>query len=393
MCYAKGMVKNMNKNNIFVNGKEGVMNINGQYWRNLISDVVSDDILMFNSEHIKYNMKYFKTISNKIFPQNICAFAVKVAPHEKILETIKTTDESFGVEVYNLSELNMALKMKCPIIVVDGYYKPYELLKKSVENDVFLINVDSFDEIKQLNDISEKLGKCVDIGIRIKENQISKMGISINEIRKRIAELKTYKRVNIVAVHMHPGSNRQDIVKTGPLYSNLLQALDLLVNNGICIKYIDIGGGYGEISNVGCFLEGYLTEIKDIFLKYSDMIFILEPGRALVSDAGILFSKVTSVNHFDKVVNLGIALSPFLCTTSSTLELDFPDYLFLEEGLDYSIAGIWPISSDIITQDRLKLRVPKKIMEGDYVAIYNAGAYVLDRLPEYSFDSVDVIFI
>lgn len=123
------------------------------------------------------------------------------------------------------------------------------------------------------------------------------------------------------------------------------------------------------------------------------MTFILEPGRALVSDAGILFSKVTSVNHFDKVVNLGIALSPFLCTTSATLELDFPDYLFLEEGLDYSIAGIWPISSDIITQDRLKLRVPKKIMEGDYVAIYNAGAYVLDRLPEYSFASVDVVFI
>ena len=38
----------MNKNNIFVNGKKGVMNINGKYWRDLMSDVVSDDILMFN---------------------------------------------------------------------------------------------------------------------------------------------------------------------------------------------------------------------------------------------------------------------------------------------------------------------------------------------------------
>lgn len=271
----------MNKNNIFIKEKAGVMNINGTCWRNLLPNTV-DNVLLFNNEHIRYNTKQFKTISNRVFPQCVCTFALKVAPHRKILEVLETTDKTFGVEVYNLSELIMALETKCSVIIIDGYYKPYELLEKSIENNVFLINADSFDEIKELNCIAKKKGKHTNVGIRIKENEVSKMGISLNEIQERIEELKTYKWINIVAVHMHPGSNKQDILKTGPLYNNLLKALDFLIKNDINIRYVDIGGGYGELSNAGQFLEDYLKKIKELFAKYSDLTFILEPGRALV---------------------------------------------------------------------------------------------------------------
>lgn len=385
--------KCMNRNNCFIGVQEGRLTINGQYWKNIVCDMDSEDILLFNTRHIEYNIKLFRSISENVFPNSICAFALKVAPHKKILEILKSTDDSFGVEVYNIQELTQALEVGCSNIVVDGYYKPYEMLVKSVEEDVFLINVDSFDEIECINGIAKKMGKCVNIGLRIKEDRAYKMGISLEEIKEKVSILSSYDRVNVVAVHMHPGSNKQDISKTGKLYANLLEGLDYLVNNNVAIKYVDIGGGYGELSNAGMLLEEYLSAVKEIFTKYSHLTFILEPGRAIVSDAGLLFCEVTSVNHFDRFVNVGIALSPFLCTTSATLEVDFPDYMNTDEGLEYSIAGIWPISSDIISKNKLNCKVPKNIESGDYIVIYNAGAYVLDRLPEYTFSDIEVTFI
>lgn len=375
---------------MFLSVSNHKININGRYWREYIPNSDANNFVLFNRANIEYNVEQFKNITNKVFPKCICTFALKVAPHNEVLGAVKN---KFGVEVYNLSELTTALKAKCSPIVVNGYYKPYLFLKECIENDVFIINVDSYDEIRIINSIAKKMGKRVNVGIRIKKNENSKMGVSITEIRECIAEIKAYTEINIIAVHMHPGSNIQNFLKTKPMYDNLLMALEVLVENNFDIKYVNIGGGYGEFSCMGKNLEEYLYKIKHLFCKFDNITFILEPGRVLVADAGILFTKVVSVNHYDKIINVAIALSPFLCTTNATLDLDFPDHVMLNEQCDYSIAGIWPISNDIIKKERIHCTVPKSIKSGDYLVIYNAGAYVLDRLDEYSFEKIEVEFL
>lgn len=383
----------MNNQNKFLSKKGNQLMIYGEKWENFYPMSKPEKALLMIKKRIEDNVQYFDSLTKKLFPNSICAFATKVAPESEILKVIKKANNTFGIEVYNDKELKMAYEHGYEQIIVDGYYKPNDFLNNCIEHNVMLINITSIDEFIRLNEICKNKSYRQPVGIRIKATSDSKVGISTKELLIEIKNLKKYNWLSIEALHMHVGSNSQNFELNYSAFKELLSALNICKMENIEIKYLDIGGSYGERIIYGDKLENYLLSIKKMFSYYKNLVFIFEPGRAIVADAGLLISTVSSINHFDKIININITPSPFLFTTGATFMCAFPDYVQPDVTIAYSIAGIWPTANDIIKAELVKNIIPYSIKIGDYFIIYNAGAYVTDRLTEYSFDNIPLIYV
>ena len=374
----------------YININSDKLLLNGKYWRELIED---DEIsYVVNTTLIAANINFLSETIHNYFDKALIAFAMKVLPCETVLEHLNNMDSNVGVEVYHEKELDMAIKCGSNPIVVNGYYKSDSFLYKSVINNVFIINIDSITELQKVNYFAKETNRHVNVGIRIKHSSRSKMGVDFQELNEIINDISNYNNISIISVHMHPGT-KSDLKENLYKYRRLEHAASMLEKSGIEISYINLGGGIGELCECNQNLEWYFSELRTLFKKYKKCQFIFEPGRALVADAGIIFSKVSSINDYDNTININIAVMPFLFTTSATLKVNFPDKITRCGCSSYSISGIWPVSDDIISSDKIKNIIPDDIKEGDVFAIYNAGAYVFDRLGEYAFEDIRTIFI
>ncbi|MCB2289467.1 alanine racemase [Clostridium sp. CS001] len=376
----------------FLKSKDSVLYVNNIYYRDVIKDS-TEAVLLMNRSRISSNCNYLKNILHKVTDNNsLICYALKVAPSTEVLKSIKEC--GVGVEVYCEKELDMAIEQSIQPIVVDGMYKPKEFLFKSVENEVFLINADSIREIYLINEIAQKLNKNQNIGIRVKYSKESKMGINIESLLKEIDSIKKLKNVNLIGVHTHPGSNVTDKNRLNAHYKKLKEAYIVLKEKGFNIKIVDFGGGLAEKIIAKDNLEETLTNLFKMFDSDPNITFILEPGRFLVSDAGILFAKVHDVRDSENTIILNIAVAPYFLNTYSNFIYLLPDNMEFIEKRNWKICGIWPTDMDYIKEENLKNGLPNQIKIGDYFCFLNAGAYNIDRLGEYTLsEEIDVLYI
>ena len=350
-------------------------------------------LLVFCKDAIKVNCDFIYTTACDVFGSVQPFFAGKVAPDENVFGAVRASSQ-WGVEVYNEVDLKLALAAKFNSIVADGYFKTVEFLEQCISNQVQSIHADSLEELATIDAISKSFNIKTVVGIRCKTDEHSKMGVSLKEAANSIPFLKRMKYISIEGVHTHPGSHSQGTEKAYSAYRYQAQMVRLLQNEGFPIKYVDIGGGVGELSEFGDVLMAHYKRIKTIFSQLTPCVIYVEPGRGVVGDAGALISHVVSIDREDQLVNVDIAVYPFFATTGATFK-----YSFLESkkcgssDLSYSIGGIWPTTCDIIPTEKLYNKIPCDVKKGDRFVLYNAGAYTVDRLAEYSFVPVPIRFI
>ncbi|SMC25360.1 Diaminopimelate decarboxylase [Clostridium acidisoli DSM 12555] len=380
-----------------INDLNYIKNINNKLYINntYYKDFIKNDngpTLIIKRNRIADNCNFLKNMLKRATNKKaIICYALKVAPSIEILKIIKEHD--IGVEVYCEKELDMAIKLDITPIVVDGFYKPKSFLVNAIENNVLLINADSFNELSFIDEICKNKNKIQEVGIRIKIDKTSKMGIDLDSFNNNIEKIKNLRNIRLVGIHTHPGSNIRNVDLPKEHYSKLVQAYDIIENNGYKLKYVDIGGGLPEKIVVEDSIE---ERLKDIFGKFRDdkeITFIVEPGRFLVSDSGILFSKIHDVRDDENIVILDIAVAPYFLTTNSNFKYIIPDNLEYKETRKWRICGIWPTDIDFIPYEKLNKKLPSKFNKGDYFCFLNAGAYVMDRIEEYTLGDRDIKYI
>ena len=158
----------------------------------------------------------------------------------------------------------------------------------------------------------------------------------------------------------------------------------VLRNAGFLIKYVDFGGGLPERNIVEKSLLKRISEYIDAFEKHEDIHYIFEPGRFIVGDAGIIFSRVLDKRVDENLIILNIAVMPYFSNTKSTFRYMFPSQIKYEPKGSWRICGLWPLDQDEISSEALYQGVPKELEEGDCFCILNAGAYNIDRIEEYT---------
>ena len=304
-----------------------------------------------------------------------------------------------GADIVSGGELFRALRAGIPAgkIVYAGVGKTSEEIEAALKKGVSMFNIESMPEAERINSIAGKLCKKANVAFRVnpdvdpdthhyittgkKEN---KFGINISLAAGLfIRAHKKLKNLNVTGVHIHIGSQ---ITKTGA-YVEALKKIAVLISklreSGLIITSLNIGGGLGIIysnekpSTPAEFAEKILPVIRPLGVRV-----IMEPGRFIAGNAGILLAKVTYIKKGENknfvIVDAGMndLIRPSLYDAYHNIIPAQP----ASGKMKADIVGPICESGDFFGKNRL---VPI-LREGQYLAVMSAGAYGFSMASNYN---------
>ena len=325
------------------------------------------------------------------FIDPLIAYAMKANSNQAILTLLGHLGA--GADVVSLGELERAISARIPPsrIVFSGVGKTEIEMHRALELGIHAFNIESEPELERLNLIAAEMGRIAPVSVRINPNvdakthaKIStgksenKFGIPFERALEVYAEIAAASHLNAIGVDMHIGSQITDLEPFENAFALLAELVTSLRAAGHTIDHVDIGGGLGIIYEP-------LSHRPDI-LAYAALVnkhiaplgckLIVEPGRWLVGNAGIV---VTRVNY----VKQG-ATHPFVIVDAGMNDLLRPT---LYEAYHEIQPVIEPdpdtqtIVADVVgpiceSGDYLALgREIGPVAQGDLLAVKSAGAY------------------
>ena len=373
-------------------------------------------LFVVSADSIKKNLKTFKAVFSDKYPKVVVAYSYKVNYLPGILEVIHK--QGAWAEVASGFEYEIARKMHVlgESIVFNGPYKKKEELEKAIYEGA-LINVDHFDEIEQLEEIAFELGKTINIGIRLNIevgiNQLpDRFGFNLDsgegaQIVKRCAEKGL---LNICGLHVHLTSyivekESEDNIpakgikliwpKDHEAYRKAAEkmvyfAKEIKEKFGVNIEYLDMGGGFPTVDVISPYVGAIVEPIIHGFNNSDLPVLILEPGRAIVSDAADLITTVVSAKDFPSGqravgIDAGINLLPTSYWKFQDIECLKNSDTALQETLVY---GPLCLQTDIIAKTKLP-----QLSAGDRLLIKNVGAYNIPQSSTFIYPRPTVLLI
>ncbi|MBU4128652.1 diaminopimelate decarboxylase [bacterium] len=278
-----------------------------------IAKKVGTPLYLYSQKALVDNYKAFDKAFKEI--DHLICYSCKVNSNLSICKVLK--EEGAGADVVSGGELYKALKVGVDPkkIVFSGVGKTREEIKYALKNNILMLNVESIPELELTDEIAGRLKKKAPVALRINPDidpnthphistglAKSKFGIEISRAKEGYKKAKELENIEVLGIHMHIGSQ---ITELEPFVNSLGKIVELikeLEKERIRLKYLDIGGGLGISYKKGEkaptpkeFAERLLPLIKELKCKI-----ILEPGRAIVGDAGILVTKVLYVKKTEE---------------------------------------------------------------------------------------------
>ncbi|MDD4126753.1 MAG: diaminopimelate decarboxylase [Methanomicrobium sp.] len=311
-----------------------------------------------------------------------------------------------GADVFSSGELHMALLAGMPPekLLFNGSSKTRDDLKLAVEKDV-KVSLDSFDELRQLNEIAGEAGKIVEVSFRINPAidvpthpkiatglATSKFGIKADQIVDAYRAAMECANVVPVGMHCHIGSQILDVVPFAKAAEIMVKVAGEITELGVRLSFIDIGGGlgipYNHETEAAPTPQQYADAVMPVFLKGIQKLGIkpqlwVEPGRNLVGDTTVLLTKVNSVKTAHKKfvnVDAGFNLLIRPAMYDSYHEIIIANKADKQRDTEYTVTGPICETGDILAPDRL---LPKT-EDGDVIAILDAGAYGYSMASQYN---------
>ncbi|HHI97542.1 MAG TPA: diaminopimelate decarboxylase [Thermodesulfatator atlanticus] len=241
----------------------------------------------------------------KTLPHLVC-YAVKANSNLAVLRLLAR--EGAGADIVSGGELFRALKAGIPAekIVFSGVGKTAREIRLALKAGILMFNVESLEELKSIARIARKMKKKAPIAIRVnpdvnpkthpyistglKEN---KFGLDVETAFKAYQLAKEDPYLEIVGIDCHIGSQLTQLSPFVEALRRIKAFLKRLATVGISVRYLDLGGGLGivygeeEPPPPEKYAQALIEELNGL-----SVTLILEPGRVLVGNAGILVTKV-----------------------------------------------------------------------------------------------------
>ncbi len=351
-----------------------------------IAAKVGTPFYLYSHATLKRHFQVFSTAFSGI--DNLICYSAKANSNQAILRLF--ADLGCGLDIVSGGELYRGLKagFTPERVVYSGVGKNTDEIDFALREGIRMFNVESLVELELINDRAGLLDKRAPIAIRVNPNVDPKTHPYISTGLKKNkfgldaeAALDGYRRamqmdhVEVVGVACHIGSQ---ITEADPFDAalNTHKAMFLVLQQmSIHIKDLDVGGGRGitYADETPPPIEAYANSIIEQ-LKDLDLTLVLEPGRVLVGNAGILvtrvlFRKSGSVKNFI-IVDAGMndLMRPTLYNAFHAIE---PVVNSQKELIVADVVGPICESSDFLAVDRSMVSVDG----GDLLAIMSAGAY------------------
>lgn len=328
--------------------------------------------------HINVYKKSFKT------KDNLICFSVKSLSNISILKLIN--DMGCGFDVVSGGELRRALHIGAnpQKIIFSGVGKSYDEILMGVHNKILSFNIESESELHRIEKIASSEKKVADVSIRFNPEVDSggheyiktgrkgdKFGISSEETILKIANyIYSSSHLRLVGLACHIGSQILDLQSYKSTARNIKELSLKIKKIGNKLEFLDLGGGLGipydkdETPSPENLISIIEEELKDV-----DEKIILEPGRSISGNAGILLTMVEYIKDEFLIIDAAMndLLRPALYNAKHDVWSLTESY---SNNKKWTIVGPVCESSDIIAKDHVI-----NADEGDILAIKTAGAY------------------
>ena len=330
-------------------------------------------------------------------PHLVC-FAVKSNPNIAILNIMVKLGSGFDIVSQGELERVLIAGGDAGKVVFSGVAKSRQEIARALEVNIRCFNVESEAELLRINQIAGEMGKIAPISLRVnpdvdahthpyistglKEN---KFGVSVDQAREVYKLAATLPNIKIVGMDCHIGSQLTELQPFLDAVDRLIVLMEQLKQDGIHLKHLDLGGGLGVTytDETPPHPTEYAKALWEKLSAFSELEIIVEPGRAITANAGILVTKVEYLKSNESrnfaIVDAGMndMIRPALYQAYMNI-LEIDRTLAREEKM-YDVVGPICETSDFLGKQR-KLA----IAEGDYLAQRSAGAYGASMSSNYN---------
>lgn len=328
---------------------------------------------------------------------HLVCYAVKANSNLAVLNLLARLGSGF--DIVSGGELQRVLQAggKPECIVFSGVGKLAHEIETALQLDILCFNVESEQELDRINEIAGRLKKTARISFRVNPDvdakthpyistglKDNKFGVPFADAEQVYLKASGLKNIEIIGMDCHIGSQLTELSPYIDAFDRLLDLIERLRDQGINIHHLDLGGGLGiryrdEEPPLPAEWAGAL---RDRLTKFAGTV-VVEPGRAIAGNAGILVSRVNYLKHgADK--NFAVIDAAMNDLIRPSLYGAWQEIIRVEQHSDasekvYDVVGAICESSDFLGKDRaLSLR------QNDLLAIRSSGAYAFGMASNYN---------
>ena len=360
-----------------------------------VAEKFSTPLYIYSAEKILSNyLAYDKGFGD--YPHLIC-YAVKANSNLSVLKLLANAGSGFDIVSKGELKRVLAAGGDPKKIVYSGVGKKESDLEFALKAGIGCFNIESVAEVYMLNRVATKLGIKAPVSLRINPNvdakthpyistglKENKFGISMEDALPMYREMARMPALDIHGIDFHIGSQLTDMSPYAEALDLTLALIDELSELGIHLKHLDMGGGLGiryedeTLIDPAKWIAQAIEKIGDRDLKI-----LIEPGRSIVGDAGVLVTQVilTKENEGKNFAIVDAAMNDLIrpALYDAWMNIINLDEDSESEVKNYDIVGPICETGDFIGKDR-----ELALTSGDYLAVTHAGAYGFTMSSNYN---------
>ena len=333
---------------------------------------------------------------------HLVCYALKANANLGVLDVLARLGSGFDITSAGELERVIAAGGDPERVVFSGVGKTEAEMRRALEVGIYCFNVESPSELELLNQTAASMQTRAPVSIRVNPDvdaethpyiatglRESKFGIDIEQAADVYRHARDLSNVDVTGIAFHIGSQLTDVAPFALALERVLELTGELLDDGFEIDHLDLGGGLGiRYENEPApepheHVLALLGTLEAFGARYQRLRLIVEPGRSIVGNAGVLLTRVIYLKH-------GVARS-FAVVDAAMNDLIRPalygawhDIAPVElkdgrESVIYDIVGPICESGDFLGRER-----ELAIAEGDLLAIASAGAYAATMSSNYN---------
>tara|TARA_R110002072_G_scaffold2280_1_gene18799 strand:- start:3641 stop:4915 length:1275 start_codon:yes stop_codon:yes gene_type:complete len=321
---------------------------------------------------------------------NLICYAVKANSNLAVLSVLAKLGAGF--DIVSVGELERVLRAggQADKVVFSGVGKQTDEMKRALEVGVYCFNIESEAELLRLNEVALTLGRVAPISLRVNPDvdagthpyistglKDNKFGVAIEQAESIYLVAKELPGVSIKGVDCHIGSQLTETAPFLDALDRVLLLVDRLAENGIQLSHLDLGGGLGVCykdetpPKTSDYIAAVLKRLEGRVLKL-----ILEPGRSIAANAGVLLTRVEFLkcNEHKNFAIIDAAMNDLIRPSLYSAWQDIVPvtlkHVATENKKTYDLVGPICETGDFLGKDR-----ELDIQAGDLLAVKSSGAY------------------
>lgn len=368
-----------------------------------IAEAVGTPVYVYSHATLFHHYMVFDGAFEGI-PHVVC-YSMKANSNGSVIRTF--TSLGGGVDIVSGGELARALAAgaKPGKIVFSGVGKQVPEIEEALHQGILMFNVESREELERIDAVAGRMRKRAPIALRVNPDvdpkthpyistglKQNKFGIPIGQALKDYEWAAGRKHLEVVGVDCHIGSQLTEIAPFVDAAARIRILVERLIRKGLPIRLVDIGGGLGipYDEELPPQPEQYADAVRRVFSGL-DVTLVLEPGRVLVGNAGVLLTRLLYTKESPSPKGKGQGKKRFFVVDAAMNDLARPSlygsfHAIVPVGKNVrrkvtaDVVGPICESGDFLAKDR---KMPA-VRTGDLLAVMSAGAYGFSMSSNYN---------